>query len=147
MRLRNANGRGRPATYFYVIKKSSGNYYSEKLFSTGELALIRLVELLSNADSNSLILLDEAELALHPRVQKNMLDYLNRIANEKNLTIIISTHSVTMIKATDKSHILLLEKQSNDHYTIETPCYPAKAIGCVDFLDNIIYDAVFFVFV
>ena len=92
-----------------------------------------------------MILLDEAEIALHPRIQKKLLDYLKRVASEKRLTIIISTHSVTMIKATDKQHILLLENIGRGRYRIENPCYPAKAIGSVDFMDNIIYDAVFFV--
>lgn len=144
-RLRNANGRGRPATYFYVIQENANSYYSEKRFSTGELALLRLVETLSHVENNSLILLDEAELALHPRIQKKLLDYLKNIAEEKQLTIFISTHSITMIKATDKHHILLLEDNGQGRYNVENPCYPAKAIGCVDFMDNIIYDAVFFV--
>lgn len=144
-RLRNANGRGRPATYFYVIQENANSYYSEKRFSTGELALLRLVEKLSHAEENSLILLDEAELALHPRIQKKLLDYLKQIADEKQLTIFISTHSITMIKATDKYHILLLEDRGQGRYNVENPCYPAKAIGGVDFVDNIIYDAVFFV--
>lgn len=144
-RLRNANGRGRPATYFYVIQENVNFYYSEKRFSTGELALLRLVEKLSRVEDNSLILLDEAELALHPRIQKKLLDYLKQIAIEKQLTIFISTHSITMIKATDKQHILLLEDSGQGRYNVVNPCYPAKAIGCVDFMDNIIYDAVFFV--
>lgn len=144
-RLRNANGRGRPATYFYVIQENTYSYYSEKRFSTGELALLRLVEKLSHVEENSLILLDEAELALHPRIQKKLLDYLKAIAEEKQLTIFISTHSITMIKATDKQHILLLEDRGQGRYNVVNPCYPAKAIGCVDFMDNIIYDAVFFV--
>lgn len=146
-RLRNSNGRGRPATYFYVIQESSGKYYSEKRFSAGELALLRLVEQLSSVEDNALILLDEAEMALHPRIQKRLLDYLKRIADEKHLSIFISTHSITMIKATKKNNILLLDKSPEhlNHYTIETPCYPSKAIGSVDYMDNIIYDAVFFV--
>ena len=41
-RLRNRNGRGRQATYFYVIEDETGNYYSEKRFSTGELALLQI---------------------------------------------------------------------------------------------------------
>ena len=147
MRLRNSNGRGRPATYFYVIQEKQGKYYSEKRFSTGELALLRLVEKLSTVEHNALVLLDEAEMALHPRIQKRLLDYLNCISEEKNLTVFISTHSVTMIKATNKNNILLLEKKGPGQglLVITTPCYPAKAIGTVDFMDNIIYDAVFFV--
>jgi len=144
-RLRNSNGRGRQATYFYVIQEGADAYYSEKRFSTGELALLRLVEKISHVEEKALILLDEAEMALHPRIQKKLLEYLKRMAIEKHLTIIISTHSVTMIKATDKQHILLLESIGRGKYQIENPCYPAKAIGSVDFMDNIIYDAVFFV--
>lgn len=144
-RLKNTNGRGRDAKYFYVIQERTGNYYSEKRFSTGEFALLRLVEQLSHVQQDSLVLIDEAEMALHPRIQKRLLDYLNQVANEKGLTIIVSTHSVTLIKAVGKNNILLLEDDGRSHYHITNPCYPAKAIGCVDFMDNIIYDAVFFV--
>lgn len=144
-RLKNTNGRGRTAKYFYVIQERAGTYYSEKRFSTGELALLRLVEQLSHVELGSLVLIDEVEMALHPRIQKRLLDYLNQVANEKNLTIIVSTHSVTLIKATEKNNILLLEDEGRSRYHVTTPCYPAKAIGCVDFMDNIIYDAVFFV--
>ena len=144
-RLRNVNGRGRNATYFYVIKENGGRYYSEKRFSTGELAVLRLVEQLALVEDNAMVLLDEAEMALHPRIQKNLLDYLKNIAEQKNLTVFISTHSVTMIKATDKQHIILLDDKGRGRFEILNPCYPAKAIGGVDFMDNIIYDAIFFV--
>ncbi|OCN02995.1 hypothetical protein A7X67_06215 [Clostridium sp. W14A] len=144
-RLKNSNGRGRTTRYFYVIREGADQYYSEKRFSTGELALLRLVEKISNVESNALVLIDEAEMALHPRVQKRLLDYLKRIATEKHITVFISTHSITMIKATPKSNILLLESEGRGRYHITTPCYPAKAIGSVDYMDNVIYDAVFFV--
>lgn len=144
-RLRNANGRGRHATFFYVIRENGGKYYSEKRFSTGELAVLRLVEKLVSVENNAMVLLDEAEMALHPRIQKNLLDYLKNIAEQKNLTVFISTHSITMIKATDKHHIMLLNDKGRGRFEVLNPCYPAKAIGCVDFMDNIIYDAIFFV--
>lgn len=143
-RLRNVNGRGRNSTYFYVLKEGR-KYYSEKRFSTGELAIIRLVERLLSTASNSLILLDEAEMALHPRIQKNLLDYLIEKAREKSLMIIISTHSVTMIKSTHRNNIMLMENDSLNNTIISNPCYPAKAIGCVDFESNIIFDTIFFV--
>lgn len=143
-RLRNVNGRGRNSTYFYILKDGR-KYYSEKRFSTGELAIIRLVERLLNTSQNSLILLDEAEMALHPRIQKNLLDFLTQKAQERELMIIISTHSVTMIKSTHKNNIILMENDEAHNTFISTPCYPAKAIGCVDFESNIIFDTIFFV--
>lgn len=143
-RLKNVNGRGRNSTYYYLLKEGN-KYYSEKRFSTGELAIIRLVEQLNSTDNNTLILLDEAEMALHPRIQKNLLDYLVTMASEKNLMIIVSTHSVTMIKSTPKNNIMLMENESKGKIKVFSPCYPAKAIGYVDFESNIIFDNVFFV--
>lgn len=143
-RLRNVNGRGKNSTYFYILKDGR-KYYSEKRFSTGELAIIRLVERLLETAPKSLILLDEAEMALHPRIQKNLLDFLNEKAIEKDLLIIISTHSVTMIKSTHRNNIMLMENDDANNTLIYTPCYPAKAIGCVDFESNIVFDTIFFV--
>lgn len=96
-------------------------------------------------ENDAIVLLDEAEMALHPRVQKKLYDYLVEVAQQKNLTIFISTHSVTMIKSADKNHIISIEETENGKYDAVCPCYPAKAIGNVDFIDNVIYDAVFFV--
>ena len=144
MRLRNANGRGRQATFFYVVQDSNG-VYSEKRFSTGELALLRLVEQLQNVDENALILLDEAELALHPRVQTNLIKYLCDKARDKNITIFVSTHSPAMIKTVSKEHIIKLNDQGNGTIHVVTPCYPASAIGCVDFESSSIFDYIFFV--
>lgn len=50
-----------------------------------------------------------------------------------------------MIKSADKSHIISIEETDSENYKAVCPCYPAKAIGNVDFINNIIYDAVFFV--
>ena len=144
MRLKNPNGRGRQATYFYVIKE--GNmYYSEKRFSTGELALVRLVERIESVNDNALILLDEAELALHPRVQVNLLNYLKKRAQEKNLCVFVSTHSPTMIKAVNKENIYLLKQNVDGTINVVSPCYPATAIGDIDFENSTTFDYIFFV--
>ena len=143
-RLRNTYGKGKTSRYFYVLQEGR-NFYSEKRFSTGEIALLRLVEQLIGAPNKSLILLDEAELALHPRIQKNLIDFLNTVAEEKDLTVIVSTHSVTMIMATNEKQILLLDEKYNGYYEVVSPCYHARAIGSVDFIVNSSYDAIFFV--
>lgn len=142
--LRNRNGRGRQATIFYVIKDGE-HYYSEKRFSSGELALLRLVEKIQSVPDGALILLDEAEMALHPRVQKNLHTYLKQKSVEKNLMLILATHSSSLIKITSKSNIILLQQERNNHIKAITPCYPATAIGSVDFESNTIFDYIFFV--
>lgn len=143
-KLKVTHGRGKPSSYFNVIKDGR-LFYTEKRFSTGEIAILRLIENIESASNGSLVLLDEAEMALHPRVQVNLLNYLKNKAHEKDLMIFISTHSPTMIKATNERYILLLESNAHGNVEICTPCYPARALGGVDFEESNIYDYVFFV--
>ena len=144
-RLRNTFGRGRAFTHFYVMDDGRKGYYSEKSFSTGELAMLRLVERTRDIAPSSLILLDEAELALHPRVQLRLLDYLSQLASDKNLTVFVSTHSPTMIRATDERNILLLESSSSQkgHFSILTPCFPVYALGIIEDMGLSSPDAIF----
>lgn len=144
-RLKSVYGRGRAYIHFYVLGDSKQGYYSEKCFSTGSLAMLRLVEQLRHVESGALILLDEAELALHPKVQLNLLQYLRDMAAKKNLTIFVSTHSPTMIRATDARNIMLIEKNSpkKGDYCIQTPCFPVYALGLIDEMGNSAPDAIF----
>lgn len=145
MRLRNSNGRGRQATFFYVLRDVDGTRYSEKRFSTGELALLRLVEQLKNAADHTLVLVDEAEMALHPRVQANLINYLREKTEGRDITVFVSTHSPAMIKAVNKERIIKLDDCGDGHIETVSPCYPAAAIGCVDFETSTIFDYILFV--
>ena len=143
-KLKVGHGRGRTPSFFNVIKDGD-KYYTEKRFSTGEIAILRLIEKINEAPNGALVLLDEAEMALHPRVQVNLLKYLKDKAQEKDLMVFISTHSPTLIKATKPSQIILLESNANGIIQTETPCYPARAVGRIDYEESNIYDYIFFV--
>ena len=134
-------GKGRRGKVARVIQEGT-TFYSEKRFSTGEIAIIHLIESLNVANNNDMVLLDEAEMALHPKVQLKLLDFLQEIAKEKNLIVFISTHSPAMIRQTDPDRIFLLEDVNNKTNVIN-PCSPAYAIGCVDIEAR--YDHIFFV--
>jgi len=144
--LKISNGRGKSPTYFYIIPdKEKGAYYSEKRFSTGEIVIIRLIEDIRNARPNTLFLIDEAEMALHPRVQKNLYDYLHTIAEEKDLMVILSTHSTNLIKSVSKDKIILLSPNKDKSIKVVHPCYPARAVGYVDYETDNSFDAIYFV--
>ena len=75
-------------------------------------------------------MIDEIEIALHPKAQINLLRKLKDIAAQKNLTIIFSTHSSTLIKSSDRSKILYLEQIGNTKkYSTLKNIYPAKILG------------------
>lgn len=144
-RLRSVYGRGRAFIHFYVMPNGKKGFYSEKSFSAGELAMLRLVDRLRDVPPHSLILLDEAELALHPCVQIRLLEYLKMMSQEKQLTVFVSTHSPSMIRATRASHIMLLKEDIDKkrQFSIVSPCYPSYAVGFIDELDNNAPDYIF----
>lgn len=136
--LKNKNGR-RWFNTFFVSKDKSGALYSEKRFSSGELALLRLISRLENVPDKSLVLLDEVELALHPRIQRKLLKFLHEQAEEKNLIVIVATHSQTLIANERPANIILLEN-NNGEVTVKNPCYPAEAMQSIDIYNGVMGD-------
>lgn len=104
-------------------------YHSEKHFSLGELCVLKLLRLLREIQDSSMIIIDELEMALHPRAQVNLLRYLQDQAVEKSLTVIFSTHSVTLLKSIDRRHIIYLDKQDSGEINVVVGCFPTYAIG------------------
>ena len=105
------------------------SYHSEKHFSLGELCVLKLLRLLREIQDDSMIIIDELEMALHPRAQVNLLRYLQEQAAEKSLTVIFSTHSVTLLKTIDRRHIIYLDKQDDGEINVVVGCFPTYAIG------------------
>jgi len=59
---------------------------------------ILLKATISNA---KIILLDEPEMGLHPDLQRQFIDYLKKLAFEKNMQIFIATHSPVLLNYAD----------------------------------------------
>jgi len=137
--IRTPSGYGRHKNEVYCIK-SSRDSYTEKQFSSGELAIIKLLQKFKSLKNRSLILIDEAELALHPRTQKKLFILLNELANDKNLLIILATHSPTLIYQAKEPNILLLTANE-----IVNPCSHAMALGDIDVFQPNYIDNVYFV--
>lgn len=89
----------------YIIRDGK-NVYSEVGFSLGERMLLNALDYINSIQPNAILLIDEIELALHPIAQVKFYEYLRNIAKAKGLTVIISTHSSTLIKNAQKLHYL-----------------------------------------
>lgn len=105
------------------------NYHSEKHFSLGELCVLKLLRLLTEAADNSMIIIDELEMALHPRAQVKLLSYLEEQSKAKSLTVIFSTHSVTLLKSINRKRIIYLENQDDTETRVIVGCFPTYVIG------------------
>ncbi|MFS1911099.1 AAA family ATPase [Vibrio sp. 10N.286.48.B7] len=77
----------------------SGVVYSEANSGSGEFIVSNIVHQLSNIPSESLLLLDEPELSLHPGAQKRLFEYFLDLIISKKLQIILSTHSMSFVES------------------------------------------------
>lgn len=124
----------------YLLPSGPGLYYSEKRFSSGELALLRLMTELQGLETGSLVLLDEAELALHPQSQRRLMCYLRQSAEDKDLIILVATHSTTLIANEAPDNIVLLREVSRGKIEVVRPCFPAEAMESVDVFNSVLGD-------
>lgn len=141
------NKRGRQRTLhrnnkLYVIRDEH-NIYSEQNFSLGERLLLNTLDTLEHIPQRTLLLIDEVELALHPIAQVKFYEYLKVKAQEKNLAIIISTHSSSLIKHAD--HLLFLEKNEDRTVHVLENCYPSYILRDVASNDEQKPDYIFLV--
>lgn len=113
----------------YAIPVGEDRYYTEQNFSFGEIVMINLLYDIKRAVNGSLILIDELELALHPSAQIRLISCLRDLARENGLTIIISTHSSSIIKA--EKFVIFLEQNFENNIEVLYLCPPAKAIGAI----------------
>ena len=96
---------------FFTAKRPSGAEYSETNMGSGEARLYALIAQLETMSEKSLVLIEEPETALHPSAQFELGKYLLKIALQKRIQVIMSTHSeYLMLALPQKSRIYLKRK-------------------------------------
>ena len=88
----------------------------------------------------SIVILDEADMALHPSSQERLMEFLDKACKEFNLCVYISTHSPVIISKMSKKDIFLLEEDGGVIHVIPD-CYPGYAMRDVSqghFFDKLI---------
>ena len=83
----------------FVIKKDNNQQISLSSLGSGYEMMFSLIysyHMSEQNKKNMIILIDEPELHLHPKIQQNFVDFLLEIS--KNAQIIITTHSSLLVK-------------------------------------------------
>lgn len=137
-------GSGNSAFLMQSMPPPGAKYYSERNFSLGELCILKLIRDLMNCAVGSLVLIDELELALHPKAQILLLEYLTEMSIKKQLTIIFSTHSVSLLKQVPHQNILFLENVNGIVRAVKG-CFPTYALGNIAFDEERAPDRVLYV--
>ncbi|WP_341772459.1 AAA family ATPase, partial [Burkholderia pseudomallei] len=148
--LKTINVRKGVGNQAFLLELPTGNkqgkhYFSEKNLSLGELCILKLLRMLADCRQGSLILVDELELALHPTAQAELLRYLQQIADDKNLTIVVSTHSSTLIKQAPRDRILLLQADGDGAVSCTARCFPSFVLGALAYREEAASDVVIYV--
>lgn len=87
--------------------------YSLTDLSSGELGtLIRLTKLVSEVKQNSIVLIDEPELHLHPSWMVSYIPRLKKLFDNYNCHFIIATHSPLLVSNLHKDDVIVLQKDS-----------------------------------
>ena len=107
---------GRNITLF---TNSSGDEFDINELSSGEKQLfLRTLAIRMLNPENSIILIDEPELSLHPKWQQRIVDVYKKIG--KNNQIIIATHSPHILGSVRKENIMLLDKDDEGQIVVRT---------------------------
>ena len=120
------------ADKLYIVKEGE-NIYSQFAFSLGERLLLTVLDFIDSIAPNSVLIIDEIELALHPMAQTKLYDHLSSIAEEKQLRVFLSTHSSSLIKHVNK--VIYLENK-NGYITVISDCRPAYVLKDVSAIEE-----------
>ena len=92
-----------------IFVNSSGDEFDINQLSSGEKQLfLRTLSIKMLEPENSIILIDEPELSLHPKWQQRIIDVYKKIG--KNNQIIVATHSPHVLGSVSNENIFLLSK-------------------------------------
>lgn len=98
----------------------SGLRYTEAFAGSGEFAVVRIVTSVIQAPDQSLILLDEPEVSLHPGAQDRLIDFLSSSIKKHHHQVVISTHSPAVVRKLPADAIKVLSMDSTSGKVVLT---------------------------
>lgn len=95
-----------------IFSNSIGEEFDINDLSSGEKQLfVRTLAIKMLEPENSIILIDEPELSLHPKWQQKILEVYKKIG--KNNQIIVATHSPHILGSVSKENLIILTRDEN----------------------------------
>ncbi len=117
----------KPLKTIYLYREDL--HYSEAVAGSGESRLVLLVNQIMEAPNNSLILIDEPDLNLHPQAVKHLQLFLLEMIKSRKHQIVVSTHSKYLIDELPPSAIKLLSTDEKGQVRIQQNICPEDAFS------------------
>lgn len=116
----------------YIGCVNNGNKYISLSMGAGEQRLFRILSVLMNAPKYSLIIIDEIDLTLHSRALDRLMDHLVRVAENKKLQIVFTSHRQELAKRKDINVRHIVPNQGGN-----TMCLESTTAECVERLTGV----------
>lgn len=101
-----------------IFKNSAGKVFDINQLSSGEKQLfVRAMALRMLGTNNSVILIDEPEISMHPAWQQRIVKVYEKIGN--NNQVIIATHSPHVVASVPKESVKLLKRENGQIKVVE----------------------------
>ncbi len=117
---------------------STASSYSSYNSASGEDVLSRILIDCALAPKNSLVLIDELELGLHPKVQRRLMDVIFEISSRDQKQFIITSHSSTVISCVPEKARVFIESKNGS----SSPICPISINAALSKMDSEAYPLV-----
>ncbi|MBS7788322.1 AAA family ATPase [Flavobacterium sp. CYK-55] len=122
-----------------IFKYNTANEYSSYNAATGEEVLIKIIIDSVEAPQHSLILIDEIEVGLHPKIQRRLISALYNISRNERKQFIITSHSPSILSSVPDNARIFIEKMPTGAFKA-IPNISVNA--CLSKMDSISYPLV-----
>ena len=93
--------------------ESAGYKYSSYNTASGEDVLTKIIEDIVNAEEGSLILIEEIEIGLHPKIQRRLIDVIYYESRRAHKQFIVTTHSPNVLASVSPLSRVFIENTNN----------------------------------
>ena len=104
-----------------IYEFNNANRYSSFNTASGEDVVMAMLTDIINAEENSLILIDEIEIGLHPKLQRRLMDVLYRLSRFQKKQFVITTHSYAVLDSVAPSSRVFIETNMGRFRVIAHP--------------------------
>ena len=98
--------------HFPGVEMKSGLKYSSLSMGSGEQRIIKIINVLLNAEAYSLILIDEIDLLLHISALRRLIKTIHKIASDRHIQVVFTTHSLEVTKFSEMVSIQYVQNTS-----------------------------------
>lgn len=123
-----------------IFSYSNSNNYSSYNAATGEEVLIKMLIDVVEASKGALILIDEIEIGLHPKIQRRLIDVLYHIACNDNKQFILTSHSPTILSSLPNASRIFIEKDYRGNYSAIQDISVNAALSKMDSVSYPLFD-------